>query len=234
MRIEPDLSGTAVVLLGSFNPKIFQPFWLASHGLIPAAAAESADISVVHPEITAFSIEDQFSLSVERGRLSMDRNVAPFIVIADLLGRIFGDLLPHTPITRIGINRMVHFRARDEEHRERIGQLVAPREPWGDWGRRTSSGSGDRHGGLLSLTLVERDLNDRPRGLFQVKIEPSNKIGLSTRTGIYMETNDHYEVVGEAPDDEKSREILAFLQERFDDSIRKSEAIIDHIMSLAT
>ncbi len=143
MRIEPDLSGTAVVLLGSFNPKIFQPFWLASHGLIPAAAAESADISVVHPEITAFSIEDQFSLSVERGRLSMDRNVAPFIVIADLLGRIFGDLLPHTPITRVGINRMVHFRARDEEHRERIGQLVAPREPWGDWGRRTSSGSGD-------------------------------------------------------------------------------------------
>ena len=35
MRIEPEISGVSVVLLGDFNPAIFTPAWFALHGLLP-------------------------------------------------------------------------------------------------------------------------------------------------------------------------------------------------------
>lgn len=44
MRIEPEIGGASIVLLGSFNPKIFQPYWMAKHGLISDSAAEALRI----------------------------------------------------------------------------------------------------------------------------------------------------------------------------------------------
>jgi hypothetical protein len=97
MRIEPEISGVAIVMLGHFNPQIFQPFWLAHHDIISEEAAESADVKFVNPEITAFKLDGDFTVQVERERFSIDRSVAPMIRIADVACRIFGDLLPHTP-----------------------------------------------------------------------------------------------------------------------------------------
>ena len=75
----------------------------------------------------------------------MDRAVAPLIRIADITCRIFGDLLPDTPIHQVGINRMIHFDVGSQSAREEIGLKLAPREPWGDWGR-------------LSLPATARDM----------------------------------------------------------------------------
>ena len=54
MRIEPEISAASIVMVGYFNPQIFQPFWLAMHGVISEEEAESANIGFVHPEITRF------------------------------------------------------------------------------------------------------------------------------------------------------------------------------------
>jgi hypothetical protein len=49
--------------------------------------------------------------------------------------------------------------------------------------------------------------------------------------GIYMEVNDHYEV--EFPDQNQDcEEIMMILGRQFDDSLRRSEWIIDQIMAL--
>jgi hypothetical protein len=45
LRIEPEISGVAIVLRGSFNPSIFQPFWMAGQKLISKEAAELAKVS---------------------------------------------------------------------------------------------------------------------------------------------------------------------------------------------
>jgi len=44
----------SIVLVGNFNPAIFQPTWLASKGLIRESEATSASIEVIHPEIAQF------------------------------------------------------------------------------------------------------------------------------------------------------------------------------------
>src|SRR5207244_3009334 len=137
MRIEPEIGGASIVLLGSFNPKIFQPYWMAKHCLISDADADVADVSVIHQEITAFMIEDLFTLQVNPTRFSIERNVAPLVLITDVVTRLFGDLLPHVPMNQMGINRTVHFVA-GQEQRNKTGLMLAPREPWGEWGKRCS------------------------------------------------------------------------------------------------
>ena len=53
---KPKIEALSVVLLGSFNPQIFQPAWLAAEGLIRKEEGQDAKIQVIHPEISAFSL----------------------------------------------------------------------------------------------------------------------------------------------------------------------------------
>jgi hypothetical protein len=134
LRIEPEIGGVSIVLRGNFNPSIFQPFWMARQGLVSEEAAAAATVAVIHPEISQFAIEPEFILNVQTDRFQISRATAPLVTIADLCCRIFGDILPHTPISQIGINRSVHFSVGSAEERDRIGKLVAPQGPWGEWG----------------------------------------------------------------------------------------------------
>jgi len=227
MRIQPELGSVSIVLIGNFNPAIFQPAWLAKHDLISSQAAETAQIGIVHPELTSFGIEGSFTLQVERERFAIDRTIAPFIVISDMACKIFEELLPHTPIKKLGINRLIHFDAGSPEIRDRIGERLAPREPWGEWGTLVSSGEGRLHGGLRAITMIQNNVSDRPAGWIQAKLEPSLRIK-GGRSGIFMEVNDHYEVSAA----EDAGEIIAILAANFDRSIRNSENIIDQIMGL--
>jgi len=228
MRIEPEISGVAIVMIGHFNPQIFQPFWLAHHDVISEESAESANVGFVHPEITSFKLDGDFTVQVQRERFSIDRAVAPLIRIADVASRIFGDLLPHTPISQVGINRLLHFDVGSESTRDQIGFKLAPQEPWGEWGKLLSHGEGLKHGGMSSLTMIQRDVPGRAAGWIQTKVEPSNVLNRG-RTGIYVEINDHYDL-GKTPDG--ADEIVEIIRTKFDDSIANSDAIIDQIMSL--
>ena len=50
-----EIERATIVLLGHFNPKIFQPSWFDHHGLIRAEEAESAENLVSLPELTTFT-----------------------------------------------------------------------------------------------------------------------------------------------------------------------------------
>lgn len=229
MRIQPELSEVAIVILGSLNPRIFTPDWFARYGLLPAKDADGATIDVVHAQITSFRT-DWLRLSVQQDRFQASTTTAPYIRLSDLVVRTFKEFLPHTPLAKLGINRFVHFDVGSFEARDRIGEMLAPKGPWGDWVRYLSADDEKRRGGMTSLTMVQKKVEDRTKGYIQATVQPSNRIGRG-RTGIYMHVNDHYEA--EEPDKVAgSDEIVATLIERFDDSIRRSEWIIDQIMKL--
>ena len=229
MLIEPDLTQLALVLVGNFNPSIFQPSWFARHKIISDRAADAASVSVIHPDITIFSIETDFVLQVERERFSVSRAFAPWVRISDLVGAVFGDLLPHTPVSKLGINLVVHFDAGSQDKRNEIGARLAPPAPWGEWGKLVSSGEGTTRGGMQSLTMIQKNMSDRSAGWVQAKIEPSVRIrgGL---TGIYMEVNDHYDLLG--TDAQEARAMVTILRDKFDSSVKNSEKIVDQIMSM--
>ena len=231
MRKEPELHGVAIVLRGRFNPAIYQPYWFLRHNLISEQAAETARIGAIHPELTKFSIDQDFSIEVDEDRFRIDTAVDPTIRIRDIVVSIFSELLPHTPIAMLGINRLVHFTVSPAK-REQIGLLLAPREPWGDFGRRVTGGSGQRHGGLERITLIQREVGDRAgAGWIKATVEPSRRVG-GIDSGIYMEINDHREI--DDPNSPVDASLaVEWLADNFEASKRNSESIIDQIMSLA-
>ena len=52
-----EIEGHSIVLLGSFNPQIFQPSWFGNEGLIRKEEADSAKIEIVHRDLVSFSTE---------------------------------------------------------------------------------------------------------------------------------------------------------------------------------
>ncbi len=228
MRIEPEITGVSLVMLGHFNPAIFTPAWFGWHGLLSERTAEIADTKIIHPQIAMFNA-DWLNLHVQPESFLINTTQAPFIRLRDLAIRIFREHLPHMPLKVLGINREVHFPLRSFGEQNRLGRLLAPVEPWGDWGKKLESD--EEQGGMTSLTMTQINPEGRPLGgRVNVVVQPSNQIGRG-RPGVYVQVNDHY-IIENVESQMGTREIVMLLEDNFDESLRRADQIIDHIMSL--
>ena len=217
-----------MILLGDFNPAIFTPAWFALHNLLSKGTADSADLKVAHPQTTSFTA-DWLQLNILVDQFSAETKQAPHIRLCDLVVRVFREHLFHTPLRALGINRHVHFRVRDLPARDRIGRTLAPVDAWGAWAAEL--GDGGRQGGMTSVTMTQvniegRSLDDK----INVTIEPSNRVGVDV-DGVYARVNDHYAVT--PVDGRPTEHLMDVLERNFESSVRRSDALIDHVMSLA-
>lgn len=228
MRIEPEIVGGSVVLRGHFNPSIFTPQWFAWHELLPKKTVDVAKLEIAHTLITEFNA-DWLHLQIIPERFLLSTTQSPVVRMRDLAVRIFREHLPHTRLNAMGINREVHFSVSSFSKRDQIGRLLAPVEPWGDWGKKLEPDG--EHGGMTSLTMTQVNLEGRPPGgQVNVTVEPSKKIG-EDRPGVYVRVNDHYTIKN--PEDQMATsKIVTLLEENFDESLRRADQIIDHVMSL--
>lgn len=229
MRIEPENNSVIIVLVGSLNAAIFHPAWFVANNLLSKNDLEGAEVEIIHPEIAAFKIGDWLHIRVEPNRFIAETTEPPFVRLSDLVVRTFGEALIHTPISQMGINRRVHFSVGDEETRDKIGKKLAPQDAWGEWASDIAGKNPEKHGGMISITMRQLDLDDRETGHVQAKVEPSRLI--KNRSGISVEVNDHYEISNEDFSDRAIR-ISDLLGKQFEASIRRSEWIIDQIMAL--
>jgi len=229
MLIEPQINTVSIVLVGSFNPAIFHPAWFLANGIFRDEDFKVAKIELIHPEIAIFNVGEWLSVRVERERFAAETREPPFIRLCDFVVKTFKEALLHTPINQIGINRQLHFSVGDNEICDKIGKLLAPQEPWGEWAQSFQGKTREKRGGLISISMIQLELEDRDEGHIRTKVEPSARI--TDGTGIYVEINDHYDFSNKEP---KGSTLHAtdLLEKHFDDSIRRSEWIIDQIMSL--
>jgi hypothetical protein len=52
---KPEIEGVGIVLVGSFNPRIFQPAWFAAENLIREEEEQAAKIELIHRQVAIFS-----------------------------------------------------------------------------------------------------------------------------------------------------------------------------------
>jgi hypothetical protein len=131
----------SIVAVGSFNPPIFSVDWLQSSGLVgadDAAATRSREDYVVSRQITRYQTE-LASIQVFDSQFSIT-SVGPVTpALCDLATGIF-DLLPHTPVTALGLNFMGHYKTENLSTYHHIGDALAPKGIWGEIfpGRRSA------------------------------------------------------------------------------------------------
>jgi hypothetical protein len=209
---QPDLRGFSIVLLGDFNPKIFQPAWFSAQKLIREMEYETADIRVVHSEITDFLLE-WCQVTVTRDRFVAQGSQEPYEIIRDLVVGAF-KILTHTPISKFGINTEVHYRVESEDVWHHFGDLLSPKERWSEVINMP---------GMRSITMEESKRKDGRKGYIRVTVEPSVRV----HPGVYFKVNDHYE--GNPKDGEGCSEILAILEDVWTSSRDRSDAIIQSL-----
>ena len=224
MIIEPEISGSSIVLLGQFNPSIFHPTWLQSNGI---EVGDEWKVEIVHPDISRFRFGDRF-YTVDQNRFQVQTTVAPWVALLDITFMIFGEFLVHTPVRALGVNRDSHFCVKDEDTRLKIGRTLAPIGAWGNFGKKMEPGDGWVVGGLQSLTMRSIFETERFSKQVNAKIEPSGHI--LSNNGIYMQVNSHFTLLGLA-DGHGAGDAVAVLSDMFQESLNEADEIIDNIMS---
>lgn len=232
MRILPKISAAGVVALGHFNPLIFGSDWLKDKEIVVGNDFEKLSVSIVHPEIVSYNMP-WGTFQVDRDIFNIATTREPLIRVHDFFVRCF-QFLPETPIRAVGINREVHFETASEAARDRVGDVLAPKDFWGDF---VQSG-GQKTGGVRSLTMEQ----SRPKegrllrtdgnfGYIRARVEPS--VQLDIRYGIFMEVNDHFDLTTPPNRLSNGRAVADLVTEQFERSIINSDRLIDRVMELA-
>jgi hypothetical protein len=211
-----EIRGMSIVLLGDFNPKIFQPSWFGAHELIRPTEADEADVEIVHPEVAEFRL-DWVRLQVTRERFAVDTSQDAFFEASrDLVLGTF-ELLRHTPLRAMGINTHEHRRMNSTAAWREFSRALAPHGPWQ---------------GLLTEPEME-DLTiqgvrpDGYKGCVQVTVQPSQRIA----DGIYLRVNDHYAVIEESAADPPGPSVaMQILRENWQSSRERSFGILERLV----
>ena len=127
--VEPERQSLSIVILGDFNPSIFQPLWFSANGLVPEEETKDADISIIQKQIALFSM-GKIQLQVDESRLGLTTIESPQgPILRDLaLGTL--SILEHTPLKAIGLNLDMAFVMESEEVWHAFGDRLVPKHDW--------------------------------------------------------------------------------------------------------
>lgn len=211
--LNAQVEGLTIVLVGSFNPGIFQPAWLAAQKLIPDAEAQNAKITLITPNVAVFSI-GWAVLSIEKDKFIIECDQPAFYEAARDLTLGTFHVLKHTPVKYLGVNRRSHFQMENPEMLHTTGHLLAPKVYWKDVLKNPL---------LRSMTMLSERTDDY-KGAVNVTIEPSLQIS----SGAFVQVNDHFEF----PDNEPVTTATSVLASVFHDSLARAEKIMQHLVGL--
>jgi hypothetical protein len=213
----PENEEASIVMVGSFNPAIFQPRWLGALDLIRKKEAENAEIAIIQAEIADFKTE-WFHLQALQNRFQIScDDPTEYAPLRDLVASIF-TTLPHTPVSLLGINRSFHFRMPSDESWHEIGHKLTPKPIWSEVLDSP---------GMRSVWIEGKRKDGRP-GIARVRAEPSSRV---MPHGLFLEVNDEFK----APEDriaEGAQWVVERLKEEWDAAMVYAEKIADYFRSL--
>ncbi|WP_338550529.1 hypothetical protein [Roseovarius phycicola] len=226
MAVSTTRDVTAAVLVGAFNPSIFHPSWLALHELISKDALSAAETLVSHPDISRFEA-NHMSFDIQKTRVLISCESDKDGLVQDMVRSIFGNLLTHSPVSRVGINRTIDVLCGTEERRDELGKHMAPQSSWGNWGKEIAAASGKRHGGMQRLTMRQIPRHDGREGHFQADLQPL----INSNDAIRLDFNS--ELVAGNPDEiEGAGKAVQLIEDCWAADLEKAKSICDEVVSM--
>lgn len=181
MAKEREIYSLDIVILGSFNPVIITPYWLATKNLIRETEADIATVEIIHPDVTRYDI-DWLSVEITNNRaVFRSRRESHFLVLRDLIVSIF-NVLRETPLRAFGINHLSHYSLRDSKEYENFGYWLSPVQQFSDILYKPR---------LQSILFTESKNDNKKEGLIRLTISPSNII--KDGKSVLFNCNHHFE-----------------------------------------
>lgn len=205
----------SVVLVGKFNPSIFQPAWFSHQKLIGENDSLDAEVNIIHADVVNFRL-NWCNLEVTRERMVIHTTKEnAFEQIRDLAIGTFR-LLPHTPMNMLGINTEMHLSMKSADEWHSFGHQLAPKKQFWD-GILKNPGT--------AAVSIQGERPDSYIGKIAVDVQPSAK----SQYGVSFRVNDHYEIK-EKENFVGCEEIINILESEWETSQLRATEIIEHVM----
>lgn len=227
----PEILTSAIVAVGDFNPAIFSPDWLERNDLIGEGDADTAREGsqgrqmLVSHQVTTFETE-WFALQILENQFSLTSKGAFSPAFKDLAVGIF-QLVPHTPVTAVGLNFQGHYKLADEDEYYRLGDVLAPKDIWQDLFPRETAGLSDLTIQIQNWTRGE-PLKTNDQRL--ISVQPSKKI----KFGVYLSYNDHHDL---SPINEENptpgERVATVIDNEWESSWKDAVRVFDGVLSKA-
>lgn len=202
-----------IVLVGSFNPVIFQPAWLANKGLIREQEAEEvSNLKIIDQQLVTFSF-DWADFQITADRFEIKTSKEPYHeIVKDLVIGIFDKYLRETPIRAIGINHISHYLLTQDDY-YKFGDKLVPLSNWSSILPEPK---------LLHLEILNNKREDGKEGYQRVRVTPSDII---PSNGLAININDHYD----NKDSTAAAKMMKIFIESWDYSMNLSTSISEHL-----
>ena len=231
MIYKPEVVSANIVALGAFNPAIFTPDWLLSNGLIGEGEAESIrqskNIVITHQITVLEGVTFVLQVEEEKFQLTCKGVVTP--ALRDLAAGVF-ELLPHTPLTALGLNFDTLFRFFDAAAYHRVGDVLAPKEIWAKIYPQEKHAIGLQNL-VVKVQAGSRDDGASTRDCKNISIQP----GVTDYQSIRFTYNDHRDIAERAVHGRLQAEVAAdVLRSDWELAWLESTKTVADILGMAT
>lgn len=188
MSNNPERQQYSLVLVGAFNPAMFQPEWFKRNDIL---SPEDVDLArdetfsnsiIVTPQLTIFKTS-QLNIKIDQNRFEVVADKEPFISVIDFTTKTFENLGGFM-LKAFGFNYSAHYKVKDVATLHAIGDKLAPKECWSTLLGDECTGI-DRTSGLMAIQMQKRKSDNT--GQYTVILQPSHFV----QPGIFMSCNDH-------------------------------------------
>ena len=214
----------SIVLVGDFQPNMFQPYWFLQNEIITRSEYESI-LNNKDNEMLISNGLASFETGILGFRITQERfqiigKNEPFEKVIDAFKKIFDDLSTIS-VKAYGINFTFHIES-DEKEMETLGKNLAPRRYWDSlWNK--SSIKDDKESGLLSIVMRKKETF----GEINISLESSKLI-----RGIFMNFNFHHINVDNKPF--RVADIETDLDQKYETYRKKVHDFTEDLISKAT
>ena len=226
-----EIFGSSIVLVGSFNPSIFTADWLEAHQLIGADDAEYARAAtnlLVSRQVSVCET-DWFALQVLENQFSLTSKGALSYSFKDLAEGI-ASLVPHTPITALGLNFMGHYKLPTEAEYHKVGDVLAPKKIWNELidPKFEAAGMADV---TVRIQHGERGKQLTDSDELRIQVQPSGQV----KFGVFMSCNNHFESFARKPHGKANAEGAAeVISTKWEPAWLRAESLFDGLLTKTT
>ena len=206
----------SIVLIGSFNPQIFQPFWFSHNNLVQSTEAEAVHLDVIAMDITSFRFP-WLNVQVFREKfLAITTDESQFLPLRDFVIGTF-QLLGHTPVRQMGINRDIQFEMASEKDWHQIGHNLAPKQLWKKYLKKP---------GLKSL-VINGEREDGYNGEINVSVRPIlEKKAIENKNVVEVSYNSHFNFEMNS----SAKDVLGIIMEKFEPTQKNAFALSESLI----
>lgn len=209
-----------VVLVGDFNPSIFNPQWFALKTLMTEKEAEQAEIEICHQEVSKFTA-DWYQIEVFQTRfVARTKHMGRIEELRDFVAATF-EILAETPIRALGINKQTEYRCPSTRAWHALGDTLAPKDIW-----RGILQTEDV--GMKFLELRSARTDDIP-GAHNISIYPVLPPQSSSMSNVIFKVNAHFDLQ-QAIEEKKIYSLYAALMDLFETEVEFAKTISDRVL----